>query len=156
MRVLAHLSGDSNLCDLFYQSGDIYYLLAGKLFSKPISEITDDERHQSKVICLGRFYFTKFILFIKAIIYIFIFKGIIYGMGVSSVASKLQLDFNAATAITNAFFGKFRQVQNWIANIKSYVFVLLVIVLYSFKYIDKRKILSMFVACQEGYVTSPI
>jgi DNA polymerase-1 len=53
MRLLAHLSGDANLCDLFHQSGDIYYLLAGKLFSKPISDITDDERHQAKIICLG-------------------------------------------------------------------------------------------------------
>lgn len=53
MRVLAHLSGDEGMARLFRQSGDIYILLAGLIFRRHESEVTQTERNQAKTVCLG-------------------------------------------------------------------------------------------------------
>lgn len=53
MRILAHLCGDIEMIQLFRAEGDIYRKLAGLIFSKDPSAVSDSERSQSKVICLG-------------------------------------------------------------------------------------------------------
>jgi DNA polymerase-1 len=55
MRVLAHLCRDPVLLDLFRneQDYDIYRQLAGKIFNRPVSAVTAEERDRAKVVCLG-------------------------------------------------------------------------------------------------------
>ncbi len=54
MRLLAHLSGDAALLQLFRLQGDIYSQLAMQLFKKrEISEVDAEDRKRAKVICLG-------------------------------------------------------------------------------------------------------
>ena len=55
MRIMAHVSRDPHLCHLFRTSGDIYNLLASKIFGKPVDIVNKNERDQAKVICLGKF-----------------------------------------------------------------------------------------------------
>jgi DNA polymerase I-like protein with 3'-5' exonuclease and polymerase domains len=50
---MAHISGDAELRDLFYTQGDVYILLASRIFEKHQSDISKQEREQAKVICLG-------------------------------------------------------------------------------------------------------
>eukprot|EP01039_Chlorochromonas_danica_P001512 gene1512-1647_t len=97
MRVLAHLCQDANLCGLFRREGDIYSLLAGRIFSKASDAVTTDERNKAKVICLG----------------------VLYGMGAASTAAKLNLETAAAAKIVQSFFSNFSQVKLWIQRIKS-------------------------------------
>jgi DNA polymerase I-like protein with 3'-5' exonuclease and polymerase domains len=59
------------------------------------------ERNKAKIICLG----------------------VMYGMGTSSVASKLDIDVKQAKLITNAFFQEFRAVHNWMNEIKAYIYI---------------------------------
>ncbi len=55
MRILAHLCKDPVLLDLFRheQDYDIYRQLAGRIFSRPVPTVTEEERTKAKVICLG-------------------------------------------------------------------------------------------------------
>ena len=53
MRVMAQISGDIHLANLFNLSGDVYIELASKIFNKTGSEISKQQREQAKVICLG-------------------------------------------------------------------------------------------------------
>ncbi len=54
MRIMAHISGDNELCRLFRESGDIYKQLAGTIFKKEYESVLSSEREQAKVICLGK------------------------------------------------------------------------------------------------------
>ena len=53
MRVMAMVTGDTQLRALFQSSGDVYILLASAIFGKPIDLIFKQERDQAKTICLG-------------------------------------------------------------------------------------------------------
>jgi DNA polymerase I-like protein with 3'-5' exonuclease and polymerase domains len=53
MRIMAHVSGDSELRGLFLHSGDVYVLLASRIFDKSVDMVSKVEREQAKVICLG-------------------------------------------------------------------------------------------------------
>jgi DNA polymerase I-like protein with 3'-5' exonuclease and polymerase domains len=44
-----------------------------------------------------------------------------YGMGTQATATKLSVDTNTATSITNAFYRKFGTVRDWIQSTKLYV-----------------------------------
>lgn len=51
---MAHVSGDAELRGLFRHSGDVYVLLASRIFDKGTEAVTKTEREQAKVICLGK------------------------------------------------------------------------------------------------------
>lgn len=96
MRILAHVSNDQAMCQLFQHDGDVYRILAAKIMSKPAAMIDDDERNRAKVICLG----------------------VLYGMGPQAAAARLGIDINTASKITNSFFNNFPQVKSWIQRVK--------------------------------------
>eukprot|EP01033_Poteriospumella_lacustris_P014690 gene14690-10503_t len=100
MRVLAHVTGDMDMCRLFRdRGGDIYKLLASKIFRKAtLDAVTDAERTQAKVICLG----------------------CIYGMGPVAAAARLGIDVATVSQITTSFFRSFRGVSQWIQRIRQY------------------------------------
>eukprot|EP01034_Spumella_vulgaris_P025702 gene25702-32189_t len=97
MRLLAHLCGDPALTALFRQDQDVYRQLAGRILNRPSEKVTAEERNKAKVICLG----------------------VLYGMGPTATAAKLNIEVSAAQAITNSFFGCFRGMKAWISSVKS-------------------------------------
>jgi DNA polymerase I-like protein with 3'-5' exonuclease and polymerase domains len=54
MRIMAEISNDKALGQLFDSSGDVYVLLASKIFNKRSETVTAQERNQAKTICLGK------------------------------------------------------------------------------------------------------
>ena len=60
---MAHISGDAELRELFHIQGDVYILLASRIFEKHQHEISKQEREQAKVICLGLEYFMLVYIF---------------------------------------------------------------------------------------------
>ena len=69
LRILAHLSKDKKLTQLLKKgAGDVFKSIAASWLSKPISQITIEERQRSKQICYG----------------------ILYGMGPKALAEQLD------------------------------------------------------------------
>ena len=56
LRIMAHLSQDSNLIEAFLQGNDIHAATAAKIFKKPLSEVTPDERRKAKTANFGIIY----------------------------------------------------------------------------------------------------
>ena len=96
MRVLAQVSGDPFLCEIFRAGGDIYIKLASQIFHKPEAAVEKVERTRAKTICLG----------------------VIYGMGVKSAAARLNISIKEASQLMNSFFSKFSRVQEWMVATK--------------------------------------
>ncbi len=56
LRVLAHMSGDKNMCEAFNNGEDIHKQAASKVLNKPIEEITKEERSSAKAVNFGIVY----------------------------------------------------------------------------------------------------
>lgn len=56
LRIMAHLSGDANLIEAFLQGNDIHAATAAKIFKKPLSEVTSEERRKAKTANFGIIY----------------------------------------------------------------------------------------------------
>jgi DNA polymerase-1 len=94
LRVLASVSGDSNLIQVFTkQHGDIHAEVAAAVTHKPLREVTDDDRTKA-----------------KRIVY-----GILYGMGVGTLAAQLQVTVKEANAFIKAFFASYPMVKRFIS-----------------------------------------
>jgi len=52
-RILAWLAGQDDLVDAFERREDVYKIMAGSIYSKPVSEIIDTERFVGKTTILG-------------------------------------------------------------------------------------------------------
>jgi DNA polymerase-1 len=93
VRILAHMSNDESLIRLFTQPGaaDIYKLMAAVISGKDPGDVTDEERAVSKQVTLA----------------------IMYGMGINTVAKKLNVNKLAAKTFFQSFYGRFHGVKNW-------------------------------------------
>ena len=56
LRIMAHLSKDENLIEAFLEGNDIHAATAAKIFKKPLSEVTSDERRKAKTANFGIIY----------------------------------------------------------------------------------------------------
>lgn len=56
LRLMAHLSGDESLIAAFEHGEDIHAATAGRLFGKPLGEVTHDERRKAKTANFGIIY----------------------------------------------------------------------------------------------------
>lgn len=57
LRIMAHLSEDSQLCQLLSQNDqDVFKSIAATWKKKEINEVTDGERNEAKQICYGMLY----------------------------------------------------------------------------------------------------
>lgn len=79
LRIMAHLSQDANLIEAFMQGNDIHAATAAKIFKKPLSEVTPDERRKAKTANFG-------------IIYGISAFGLAERMGVSRTEAKQLID----------------------------------------------------------------
>ena len=79
LRIMAHLSQDSNLIEAFMQGNDIHAATAAKIFKKPLSEVSPEERRKAKTANFG-------------IIYGISAFGLAERMGVSRTEAKQLID----------------------------------------------------------------
>ncbi len=82
LRIMAHLSQDSNLIEAFLQGNDIHAATAAKIFKKPLSEVTSDERRKAKTANFG----------------------IIYGISAFGLAERLGVSRQEAKQLIDEYF----------------------------------------------------
>jgi DNA polymerase-1 len=82
LRIMAHLSQDSNLIEAFLQGNDIHAATAAKIFKKPLEEVTPEERRKAKTANFG----------------------IIYGISAFGLAERLGVSRQEAKQLIDEYF----------------------------------------------------
>jgi DNA polymerase-1 len=97
MRVLAVLSGDKALLEMFRAGGDIHTQVASRVFNIAEGEVSKEQRRQAKVINFG----------------------IIYGMGVNALKQNLGTDRATAQTFYNRYFEAFPTIRDYFEKVKT-------------------------------------
>ena len=82
LRIMAHLSEDHNLIEAFLHGNDVHAATAAKIFKKPLSEVTPDERRKAKTANFG----------------------IIYGISTFGLAERLGVSRTEAKQLIDEYF----------------------------------------------------
>lgn len=90
--VLAHLSGDENLCRAFNEGVDVHKSTASLIYGVPIGEVTAEMRRSAKTFNFG----------------------IMYGMGAYRLARDLGIGFHEADEFIKAYFGIYSGVREFL------------------------------------------
>ncbi|MES2416374.1 MAG: DNA polymerase [Patescibacteria group bacterium] len=98
LRVLAILSGDKNMTDIFREGKDIHAGVASFVFGVPIENVDSEMRRKAKVINFG----------------------IIYGMGVSSLRKNLGGTREEAQKFYDNYFRQFSRIQEYMQSVKDF------------------------------------
>ena len=96
LRVMAHLSQDKNMIEVFREGKDLHAATAANIYKKDISEVTRDERTKSKRANFG----------------------IIYGITVFGLAERLDIDRSEAKQLIDGYFETFPQVHDYMEKSK--------------------------------------
>lgn len=96
MRVLAILSQDEALLEMFKRGGDIHTAVASRVFGVTSGEVTKEMRRQAKVINFG----------------------IIYGMGVNALKDNLGTDRKTAQTFYQKYFAAFPTIHDYFEKVK--------------------------------------
>jgi DNA polymerase-1 len=96
LRVMAHLSGDENMINVFREGKDLHAATASNIYKKPIGDISRDERTKSKRANFG----------------------IIYGITVFGLAERLDITRDEAKQLIDGFFETFPQVKDYMERAK--------------------------------------
>ena len=96
LRVMAHLSGDANMIEVFREGKDLHAATAANIYKKPIDEVTRDERTKSKRANFG----------------------IIYGITVFGLAERLDIPREEAKMLIDGYFDTFPQVHEYMEQSK--------------------------------------
>ena len=99
LRVMAHLSEDENMIEVFREGKDLHAATAATIYKKDISEVSRDERTKSKRANFG----------------------IIYGITVFGLAERLEIDRGEARQLIDGFFQTFPQVHDYMERSKEIV-----------------------------------
>ncbi len=91
LRVMAHLSGDENMINVFKEGKDLHAATAATIYKKNIEEVSRDERTKSKRANFG----------------------IIYGITVFGLAERLDITRDEAKQLIDGFFETFPKVKNY-------------------------------------------
>jgi DNA polymerase-1 len=108
LRILAHLTGDAELCDAFHRDEDIHARTASNIFGVSLENVSPDMRRQAKVINFG----------------------VIYGMSAFGLGKELGIEPGVASKYIEGYFQKYRGVKTYIdsslkeAKEKGYVITL--------------------------------
>lgn len=92
LRIMAHLSKDGNLVEAFRQGQDIHQATAARVFGVAPDEVTAELRRRAKEINFG----------------------IMYGMGVYGLSSRLNIPQEEAQGIITEYFVKYPGVNDYI------------------------------------------
>jgi len=96
LRVMAHLSQDENMVEVFREGKDLHAATAANIYKKPIEEVTRDERTKSKRANFG----------------------IIYGITVFGLAERLDIPRDEAKMLIDGYFATFPQVHDYMEKSK--------------------------------------
>ena len=96
LRVMASMSGDENMIEAFTSDADIHAATSAKIFHKPVSEVTKDERSKAKRANFG----------------------IIYGISVFGLAQNMGIDRSEAKALIDGYFQSFPGIQAFMEKSK--------------------------------------
>ena len=96
LRVMAHLSEDPAMLEVFREGKDLHAATAANIYHKDISEVTRDERTKSKRANFG----------------------IIYGITAFGLAERLDIPRDEARQLIDGFFATFPQVHSYMEQAK--------------------------------------
>ena len=96
LRVMAHLSQDPQMIEVFQEGKDLHAATAANIYKKPIEEVTRDERTKSKRANFG----------------------IIYGITVFGLAERLDIPRDEAKMLIDGYFATFPQVHDYMERSK--------------------------------------
>lgn len=95
LRLLAHISNDSEMIDVFNSGEDLHRATASKVFNIPYEKVTSVERSRAKAVNFG----------------------IIYGMSAFSLANDLHVTNSEAKAYMDSYFAKFKGVAEYMNSV---------------------------------------
>jgi len=95
LRVLAHYSGDPELCEAFARDEDIHTRVASQVYHVSPEAVTADMRRTAKAVNFG----------------------VIYGQSPFGLAKTLGIEQPEAAAFITAYFDRFRGVEEFLASI---------------------------------------
>ena len=96
LRVMAHLSQDENMIEVFREGKDLHAATAANIYKKDIADVTRDERTKSKRANFG----------------------IIYGITVFGLAERLDIPRDEAKMLIDGYFQTFPQVHDYMEKSK--------------------------------------
>lgn len=95
LRVLAHISKDTNLIEAFHKEQDIHTSTASKVFNVPIDEVTSLERSRAKAVNFG----------------------IVYGISDYGLSENLHITKKEAQKYIDEYFSKYEGVKKYMDEI---------------------------------------
>ena len=96
LRVMAHLSNDPQMIEVFREGKDLHAATAANIYKKSIEEVTRDERTKSKRANFG----------------------IIYGITVFGLAERLDISRDEAKQLIDGYFATFPEVHDYMEKAK--------------------------------------
>ena len=94
LRIMAHLSGDSNMLEAFNSGHDIHTATAAKIYKIPLEEVTSDMRRKAKTANFG----------------------IIYGISAFGLAERLNIPRTEAKELIEGYFATYPDVKRYMDN----------------------------------------
>uniref|UniRef100_UPI0040566460 DNA polymerase I n=1 Tax=Alistipes sp. TaxID=1872444 RepID=UPI0040566460 len=95
LRLMAHLSGDENLCEAFREGKDIHAATAARIFKKSIEEVTSEERRRAKTANFG----------------------IIYGISAFGLSQRLRIPRSEAKQLIEGYFESYPKVKEYMDKV---------------------------------------
>ena len=96
LRVMAHLSGDEHMIEVFREGKDLHASTAANIYKKNLDEVSRDERTKSKRANFG----------------------IIYGITIFGLAERLDISRDEAKLLIDGFFETFPKVKDYMEQAK--------------------------------------
>ncbi len=94
LRIMAHLSGDTNMMDAFNSGLDIHTATAAKIYKIPLEEVTSDMRRKAKTANFG----------------------IIYGISIFGLSDRLGVPRAEAKELIDGYFETYPAVKTYMDN----------------------------------------
>ena len=89
LRIMAHLSGDTNMMEAFRLGQDIHAATAAKVYKVPLAEVTRDQRSKAKTANFG----------------------IIYGISAYGLSDRMHVSVKEAKELIDGYFQTYPQVK---------------------------------------------
>ena len=91
LRIMAHLSGDTNMLEAFNSGHDIHTATAAKIYKIPLEEVTSDMRRKAKTANFG----------------------IIYGISIFGLSDRLSIPRREAKELIDGYFATYPSVKKY-------------------------------------------
>jgi len=96
LRIMAHLSKDSSLCNAFLANLDVHSATAADVFDVDLKDVTNDQRRAAKAINFG----------------------LMYGMSAFGLTKQINVSRAEAQTYLDEYFKKYKGVETYMQNIR--------------------------------------